>query len=87
MRIHSYNAAKSLRLNIKDNAKKERKGFKAFQSQPSEAEDLTDVPSLEISYEYALERIGVNLYNHVAWLITDASSEIKSDGRVHLDLE
>ena len=83
--IQSYHAAKSLRLDIKDNAKQERKGFKAFQSQTAEGENQIDVPPLEISYEYALEQIGVSLYNHVAWLITDASSETKSDGRVCLD--
>ena len=53
LRIQSYHAAKSLRLELKYNAKQERKGFKAFQSQTVEDEDQIDIPSLEISYEYA----------------------------------
>ena len=46
LRIH---AAKSLRLDIKDSAKQERKGFKAFQPQTVEDEDQIDLPSLKIS--------------------------------------
>ena len=31
-----------------------------------------------------MERSGINLYNHVAWLITDASPETNNSGRVTL---
>ena len=37
---------------------------------------------LEISYLEASRRVSCNLYNHLAWLITDASPELGEDGRV-----
>lgn len=37
---------------------------------------------LEISYLEVSRRLSCNLYNHMAWLVTDASPEVSEDGRV-----
>ena len=41
--------------------------------------------SMGISYEEALRKTGINLYNHVAWLITGAVAETNDAGRVELN--
>lgn len=47
---------------------------------------MTEDPSLqlEISYLEASRRVSSNLYNHMAWMITDASPELGEDGRVNV---
>ena len=39
---------------------------------------------IEISYEYASEKLPIDLYNYLAWLLTD-NEEFGNDGRVILD--
>ena len=45
---------------------------------------LTEDPSvqLEIAYLEASRRVSSNLYNHLAWMITDASPELGEHGRL-----
>ena len=45
---------------------------------------LTEDPSLqlEITYLEASRRVSSNLYNHLAWMITDASPELGEHGRL-----
>ena len=40
---------------------------------------------MEVSYFEASQRVSCNLYNHLAWLITNASPEVSEDGRVHVN--
>ena len=92
--ISSYNTAKRIRMELTDQRNAERQAVKetrksqtssSSEIQPMTA-DSTDATSLnlEISYLEASQRVSCTLYNHLAWLITDASPEVGEDGRVHV---
>ena len=44
----------------------EKRQIKAFKSQDTQDGDPNIEPNLEISHECALQRLGNNLYNHIA---------------------
>lgn len=54
---------------------------------PSDDMDSNDTQSsnVEFSYEAASKCIPDSLYNHVAWLVTDASPDVCDSGRVQVD--
>lgn len=83
-RINSYRAAKHLRHEVKAAAKEEHNRLKYLQVVPSKDNKKFE-PSLEISHDCTLNRDGNNLYNHTAWMLTDASPELKCNGRVELN--
>ncbi|KAJ8378402.1 hypothetical protein AAFF_G00242900 [Aldrovandia affinis] len=78
--VSSYNTAKR----IQDQHKTEKQALKAAREARSSSASETEYPTmqLEISYLEASQRVNCNLYNHLAWLITDASPEVGDDGRV-----
>ena len=92
--ISSYNTAKRIRMEQTDQRNAERQAVKetrksqtssSSEIQPMTA-DSTDATSLnlDISYLEASQRVSCTLYNHLAWLITDASPEVGEDGRVYV---
>uniref|UniRef100_UPI00358FC7DF uncharacterized protein n=1 Tax=Myxine glutinosa TaxID=7769 RepID=UPI00358FC7DF len=90
--VSSYNTAKRIRMELQDQRKAEKQALKAAREARSSSasgsqqmpESETEDPSLqlEISYLEVSRRVSCNLYNHLAWLITDASPEVGEDGRV-----
>ncbi|KAJ8379034.1 hypothetical protein AAFF_G00232030 [Aldrovandia affinis] len=81
--VSSYNTAKRIRMELQDQHKAEKQALKAAREARSSSASETEYPSmqLEISYLEASRRVSCNLYNHLAWLITDASPEVGDDGR------
>ncbi|KAJ8403226.1 hypothetical protein AAFF_G00354430 [Aldrovandia affinis] len=82
--VSSYNTAKRIRMELQDQHKAEKQALKAAREARSSSASETEYPSmqLEISYLEASRRVSCNLYNHLAWLITDASPEVGDDSRV-----
>ncbi|KAJ8417259.1 hypothetical protein AAFF_G00284860 [Aldrovandia affinis] len=90
--VSSYNTAKRIRMGLQNQRKAEKQALKAARearsSSASGSQQMpggeTEYPSmqLEISYLEASRRVSCNLYNHLAWLITDAFPEVGDDGRV-----
>ncbi|KAJ8385346.1 hypothetical protein AAFF_G00189670 [Aldrovandia affinis] len=90
--VSSYNTAKRIRMELQDQHKAEKQALKAARearsSSASGSQQMpgseTEYPSmqLEISYLEASRRVSCNLYNHLAWLITDASPEVGDAGQV-----
>lgn len=90
--VSSYNTAKRIRLELQAQRKAEKQALKCDRearsssvrgsNQTPEGENQYLSQHLEISYPEASQRVGVNLYNHLAWLLTDASPEVGEDGRV-----
>ena len=46
--------------------------------------ETVQTSELEISYDTALQIIPSKLYNHMAWMITNASEQVDKNGRVKL---
>lgn len=87
--VSSYNTAKRIRKELQYQPKqalKEAREARTAQASGSHQMpgSMTEDPSLqlEISYLEASRRVSSNLYNHLAWMITDASPELGEDGRV-----
>ena len=80
-----YNAAKLIRSELKDFACLERTRLQ----QPNEGEqnESDEDFSLNISYEAAFKRTMKNVYNFVAWLLTDKCPEVGDrEGKVSLNV-
>ena len=90
--VSSYNTAKKIRMELQNQSKAEKQTLKcAREARSSSATgsqqmlgNESEDPSLqlEISYLEASRRVNCNLYNHLAWMTTDASPEVGEDGRV-----
>jgi len=91
----SYHAAKSLRTEVKERMKAERESLKSYRegtkhavhvasssTTPPAEPTVSEALQMEISYTEASRRVTNSLYNHVAWLVTDASPDVGDDGRV-----
>ena len=84
----SYASAKYMREAMKAKAK-EYKSLRANETllgeTSSDIPEMTAVKTeLHVSHNEAKSRIPVAVYNHLAWIITDASPETDSQGRVSL---
>ena len=92
--VSSYNTAKRIRMELQDQRKANKEALKSARETRSSLASVSqqmpgnesEDPSLqlEISYLGASRRVSCNLYNHLAWLITDASTEVDEDGRVKI---
>ena len=91
--VSSYNTAKKLRMELQVQRKAEdalKSAKEAVMSSGGASQQLTGsdtedtLPQMEISYLEASRRVSCNLYNHLAWLMTDASPEVGENGRVQL---
>jgi hypothetical protein len=87
----SFNAAKHIRCELKEQGRIERKRKQELKGRSNENDDVDAAPSTEdelssmgITYAEASKRIHNSLYNHVAWMLTDEGPCIHNDGRVHL---
>jgi len=93
--ISSYNTAKRIRMELQDQRKAEKQALKhAREAGTSSASGSQQIPEsetegmslqMEVSYLEASRRVSCNLYNYLAWLITDAPPEVGEDGRVHVN--
>ena len=88
--ISSFNTAKRIRMELQDQRKVEKQALKdAKEDVTFSASGSQQVPKgeseMEVSYNEASQRVSCNLYNHLAWLITDASPEVGEDDRVHVN--
>lgn len=88
--VSSYNPnpAKRIQKELQDQRKQALKvAREARMAQASGSHQMpgsmTEDPSLqlEISYLEASQRVSSNLYNHLAWMISDESPEIGEDGQ------
>lgn len=71
----SYHSAKAIQKQVRDTAKQRRQDT---------AENESGESDLDISFEGASKVVPIDLYNHLAWLIHDATFEMGPDGRVSL---
>lgn len=72
----AFHTAKAIRKQLKSIASEERKRLKQL--------DAAEV-NMDISYEYALKCVPNDLYNHIAWMLTDADSGLGPDDHVVLE--
>ena len=82
--VSSYNTAKTIQKEFQNQRKQALKEAREASGSHQMPGSLTEDPSLqlEISYLEASQVVSSNLYNHLAWMITDASPELGEDGRV-----
>ena len=86
-----YAVAKHMRQEMKDKARAHKpknivnKNSLAQETSIEEVSTETvQTSELEISYDIALQIIPNELYNHMAWMITNASEQVDKNGRVKL---
>ena len=88
MNKDSYASAKYMRETMKSKAKEyksSRVNEPLLGGISADVPDITAVKTeLHISYNEAISRIPVAVYNHLVWIITDAGPETNSEGRVPL---
>ena len=71
----SYHSAKAIQKQVRDIAKQRRQD--TAENEPGQSD-------LDVSFEGASKVVPIDLYNHLAWLIHDATFEMGPDGRVSL---
>lgn len=78
-----YMSAKCLRTQIKTKAREQRESVKPSTSTDQEGKDSESSPqSIDISYQSALRIIPTDLYNHLAWMISDVELTFHDDGKL-----
>lgn len=75
-----YNPLKNVEISSYPLAKHLRTEVKAVAKRMHAAVDS----EINISYETASSQVPVDLYNHLAWLITENNDSLSEDGKVHL---
>lgn len=92
-----FHAAKHLRSELKNDEKEEQIVIKTAKENLQGMHDLAShglttveqptgsILAMNVNYETAYERVNTKLYNHMAWLVTDADAEIGDDGHVILN--
>ena len=88
----NFHAAKQLRSELKSDERDERKILNEnIESDLVEKgySSITDgdksIITMNINYATAYKKVNSNLYNHIAWMVTDTDAEVGDDGRVILD--
>ena len=69
-----YHSAKVIQASVKEVASEIR----------NEQRESMELCSMEISYAAAMKYVPKELYNHLGWLIYDASPKLNEDGRIEL---
>lgn len=76
-------SAKCLRTQIKTKAREQRESVKPSTSTDQEGKASESSPqSIDISYQSALRIIPTDLYNHLAWMISDVELTFHDDGKL-----
>ncbi len=78
-----FHSAKLMRTELKEMGKAEKSAVRLFKQEDTD-ETAHNSLSMDISLESASHRVTDSLYNHMAWLLTDADETIGDNGRVPL---